>query len=128
MPELFPSLKLDQHVRELLRATGVNRADDQCGHIRMLTQVTLDPVPEHAWRDHMTAASFRQPQRVREAGQQALWVRSVGRQAHAPISGEIACGDGKPPVAQRDDERKAERCQLSERPTGGLHGVGVRIG
>ena len=48
--EMLPALQLDQHVGELVAASGVDRADHERGHVRVLAQVALDPVREHRRR------------------------------------------------------------------------------
>ena len=64
--QVLAALELHQHVRELLAASGVDRADDERGHVRVLAQVPFDPVGEHPRRNRVhrrraPAAAARAP-------------------------------------------------------------------
>ena len=126
--QVLPALELHQHVRELLAASGVDRADDERGHVRVQAQVPFDPVGEHPRRNRVPAGALRQLQRARQGRQQALRVGGVGGQARAPVGGQVGGGHREPSAAQRHDERKAQRHQLREGPPGGFPGLrrGVR--
>ena len=84
--QLLPALEFHQHVRELLGPPGVDHADDERGHLRMLAKVPFDPVREYPRRDRVPAGrSGSRSACARLASRLCGSGASVGR--HAPQYG-----------------------------------------